>query len=94
MFLEKFQGASLYWFPETMGNIPHLRLKIIDGTLTIPHSVHNTKSPIYTINREEFIFRTTYEKHRLGTRKSGNMRIIQPTAKPWETIGKTAILRA
>ncbi len=93
MIFEKFQGASLNRFTETMGNIPHLRLKVIYGSLTIPHLVHDTKCPVCAIKRKELIFRATYEKHRLRTRKTGYMRIIQPTAKSRETVGKTAILR-
>ena len=94
MFLEKFQGSFLSMFTENMGNIPHLSLKIIDYSLTIPHFAHDTKRAIYALNREELIFRAIYEKHRFRARKTGYMRIIQPTAKSRETVGKTAILRA
>ena len=52
MFLEKLQGASLNWLSATMRNIPHLSLKIIDGTLTIPYTMHDSKCPVCAIDWE------------------------------------------
>ena len=69
-----------------MRNVPHLRLKTVIYALAVPYAVHDVKRPVHAINREELVFRATYEQHGLRTRKTGDMRIVQP--RPGKQLAK------